>query len=165
MVTHDAQELVRELITGTDALSRAWYQAHDETGSGQLAALRSTLQRIERRLGRDAPTFAVEGELDLVYQRLRDLASRAEQHPEGHELTQLVNRAASWRTHSATRPTGMKARATSGQAGRPEARETPERHSHGQSAPTALWTLGIAAALAALAFSVTMTVRFVRAAL
>ncbi len=173
-----AQELVRELITETDALSRVCYQANDTTGSGRLAALRSTLQRIERRLGGDAPMLALEGELDLVYQRVRDLSSRSGGHSD--ELGRLLAHAASLRmgrpkigttasivaarVTASDRPFELDARSAASPkpveiGGRPGGGRT--RHAQGSHAVALAATL---AALAGIVFSVTMSAKLLRGA-
>ena len=108
--------------------------------------------------------FAVEGELDLVYQRLQDLASHSERHPEGRELERLVGRAASFRDRATPRSSVMTEPTPARNDGEPGAQEMPERHTGERSAPTAFWALGAAGAMAALALSLVMAVRFVRGA-
>jgi len=80
MQTFETQVVVRELITEADHLSRQFHQAADDTLAGRLAALRSTLQRLDRALGgalsRSARS-ALTGEIDVVYQRIVDIAARS----------------------------------------------------------------------------------------
>jgi len=85
----ETQELVRELITETDHLSRTWHAAEQHTQSGRLAALRSTLQRLERHMGGELPLDIVR-ELDVVYQRIRAMASGIEDAQERADLEHLL---------------------------------------------------------------------------
>jgi hypothetical protein len=75
MRTEEAQGLLRELITEADHLSRVSYKATHGERSWRFAALRTTLQRLERHVGQDFPRFTVVGEFDVLYQRIVDMAS------------------------------------------------------------------------------------------
>jgi hypothetical protein len=70
---------VRTLITEADHLSRRAYAAQREREAEVFASLRTSLQRLDRWLGapfhhRDA---SVAGQVDLIYQRARDVVARA----------------------------------------------------------------------------------------
>jgi hypothetical protein len=104
MLPSSAQELVRELIVETDHLSRTSHEANEHTLSGRLAALRTTLQHLERGMGGASPRFAVLGELDVVYQRIRDLAAFSENGLEHEELERLLDHAERLHAHRVTLP-------------------------------------------------------------
>jgi hypothetical protein len=99
MRSSEAQGLVRQLITEADHLSRTSYAAAREERSWRFAALRSTLQRLERGLGQEPPRFALRGELDLVYQRVVAMASSGAPEEEA-ELKRMVQEAHSLRTRA-----------------------------------------------------------------
>jgi hypothetical protein len=71
------QSQVRELITATDQLSRIAYAENAEPMSEVFASIRTTLQRIDRVLGAPGGHASIEGDLDLVYQRIADVEARA----------------------------------------------------------------------------------------
>jgi hypothetical protein len=75
---NDTRTLLRELITEADHLSRVSYEAFRGVRSWRFSALRTTLQRLERRAGGEAPQLPARGELDLVYQRIVEMASACE---------------------------------------------------------------------------------------
>ena len=69
------QEKVRELITETDHLSRHAHAARSLRDAAVFAALRTSLLRVERDLGASRHSL-LGGEIDLLYQRVRDAAAR-----------------------------------------------------------------------------------------
>jgi len=77
MESAELQHEVRELITQADHLSRVSYAANRERDAEVFAALRTTLMRIDRMLGVGPELPTLSGEVDVVYQRVRDVASRA----------------------------------------------------------------------------------------
>jgi hypothetical protein len=87
MNTLEAQHVVRELLVEADALSRVLYAEHEEVLAWRLAALRATLQRIDRRLGSSHPGASLSGELDVAYQRIVDLAATTRSEKLRHLVT------------------------------------------------------------------------------
>jgi hypothetical protein len=96
MNTSETQQIVRELLVEADALSRVMYAEQKDTIAWRLAALRTTLQRIDRRLGGSEPGFAIVGELDVAYHRILDVAAMAR----SVKLTHLVANASRLRTQA-----------------------------------------------------------------
>jgi hypothetical protein len=90
---------VRALITETDHMSRHAHAAHDEATSARFASLRSTLQRLDRWLGSGERRAGLAGEIDLVFQRVRDAAARATGE-EAAELAPLVAHAEALRART-----------------------------------------------------------------
>ena len=76
MENTELQSEVRALLTQADHLSRVAYAAHRERDAEVFASLRTTLQRIDRLLGVSAVHPAIPGQLDVLYQRVRDVAAR-----------------------------------------------------------------------------------------
>jgi hypothetical protein len=96
MDNSETQQIVRELLVEADALSRAMYAEHNDTIAWRLAALRTTLQRIDRRLGGAEPSFGIVGELDMAYHRILDVAAMAR----SVKLSHLVANAARLRAQA-----------------------------------------------------------------
>jgi hypothetical protein len=71
------QGIVRTLLVEADHLSRLAYADHQETLAQRFAALRTELARIERRFGACPPRLTTMGEIDVLYQRVCDVASSA----------------------------------------------------------------------------------------
>ena len=94
MQQHDVQKSVRELITETDQLSRHAHAEHRDAQSETFASLRTTLMRLDRWLGARTRRAGLIGELDLVYQRVRDASARAtpEQRAEIEPLLDTAQR-------------------------------------------------------------------------
>jgi hypothetical protein len=91
---------VRQLITTTDHLSRRAYAEDRERDAEVFASLRTSLQRIDRLLGgRVHPGLA--GEVDVIYERVRDAVARASML-EHDELANLV--ASAERLHDSVAP-------------------------------------------------------------
>ncbi len=74
-VHHD----VRELITETDSLSRRAHSGHREREAEVFASLRTSLLRLDRWLGGQAPPSKslLSGALDVFMLRVRDVIARA----------------------------------------------------------------------------------------
>jgi hypothetical protein len=87
MNTLETQHVVRELLVEADSLSRRLYEADDVVIAWRLAALRTTLQRIDRRLGSGYPGPGLTGELDVAYQRIVDIAATAGSDRLAHLMT------------------------------------------------------------------------------
>lgn len=77
MPQSDVQKSVRELITETDQYSRHAHAEHRDAQSATFASIRTTLLRLDRWLGARTRRAGLIGELDLVYQRVRDASARA----------------------------------------------------------------------------------------
>ena len=70
MTRHDVQREVREAIVMSDRLSRLAHASDEQTAAGNAAGVRTTLDELERQLGRRkmSPLFARK--LDKVLERL-----------------------------------------------------------------------------------------------
>lgn len=70
---------VRELITETDSLSRQAHASHRDREAEVFASLRTSLVRLDRRLGAQVPLgrALLAGSLDVFYLRVRDVVARA----------------------------------------------------------------------------------------
>ncbi len=71
------QGIVRSLIVDADRLSRLSYADHQEVLAQRFAALRTELLRVERRIGAWPSHPPTRGEIDVVYQKVCDVASAA----------------------------------------------------------------------------------------
>jgi hypothetical protein len=92
----ETQKVVRELLSEADRFSRVEHEGHEDSLAWRLAALRTTLQRLDRRLGGVPPRSGLLGEIDVVYQRILDVAAGARTH----DLDHLVANAARLRTQA-----------------------------------------------------------------
>jgi hypothetical protein len=85
------QGIVRTLLVEADHLSRLAYADHEEILAARFAALRTELARVERRFGASPPRITTKGELDLLYQRVCDVAASAEGREPKPLLEEMVS--------------------------------------------------------------------------
>ena len=70
MDRHEVQREVREAIVTSDRLSRLAHASEEHTAAGNAAGVRSTLENLERQLGRRGVSPLFARKLDRVLERL-----------------------------------------------------------------------------------------------
>ncbi len=70
MTRHDVQREVREAIVMSDRLSRMAHSSDEHTAAGNAAGVRSSLEDLERQVGRPGMTPLFARKLDKVLERL-----------------------------------------------------------------------------------------------
>jgi hypothetical protein len=103
------QGVVRTLITETDHLSRMAYAMQDQVLSTRFAALRTELSRLERKFGASPPRPTSNGEIEVVYKRVLDIAAAAVGTEPREEIDQLVRVASRLRAPRPNTLLGMEA--------------------------------------------------------